>query len=192
MTPMRRGIAVILLAVLIVAVAAPPAQACLECVALGLASFAVFTQLVSAIATPRVVYTVPAYSVPAYCVTLRRPWPAPYYPVSYAVSYPAASSVPSAAPRRLDGRRVVQYPHGRYELRGDGVSVPWAWVWVPALAMPAVAPAGPVRTAPRAAEGPGLPDRRASGAGLARPPATRADSRAGPRQTDWRCARPPG
>ena len=26
---------------------------------------------------------------------------------------------------------VVQYPQGRYELRGDGVSVPYYWVWVP-------------------------------------------------------------
>ncbi|HET9480465.1 MAG TPA: hypothetical protein VFP98_01790, partial [Candidatus Polarisedimenticolia bacterium] len=71
---MRRAIAVVLMVVLTLAVAVPPAQACLECVALGLASFAVFTQLVSAIAVPRVVYTAPGYYyapgyyAPAYSV----------------------------------------------------------------------------------------------------------------------------
>jgi hypothetical protein len=27
--------------------------------------------------------------------------------------------------------QVIQYPSGRYELRGDGRSVPYTWVWVP-------------------------------------------------------------
>jgi hypothetical protein len=26
---------------------------------------------------------------------------------------------------------VVEYSDGRYELRGDGVSVPYRWVWIP-------------------------------------------------------------
>jgi hypothetical protein len=146
---MRRGIALVLTAVLILAVAVPPAQACLECVALGLASFAVFTQLVSAIAVPRVVYPAPAYYAPAYySVPYGWPYapvyaPAPYYyPVSYPASYRAAPYVASAAPSAWAGPRVAQYPHGRYELRGDGVSVPYAWVWVPAAAVPAVTPVG--------------------------------------------------
>jgi hypothetical protein len=25
----------------------------------------------------------------------------------------------------------VVYPHGRYVLRGDGVGMPYAWVWIP-------------------------------------------------------------
>ena len=148
----RRGLAAILVAVLIVAVAAPPAEACLECVALGLASFAVFTQLVSAITAPRVVYTAPAYSV-AYA------WPyapavaaAPFYPVSYApVSYAVPSQAVAVAPApqgAWNGPRVVQYPHGRYELRGDGVTVAWAWVWIPAVPAPVVAPAVPVPDGP--------------------------------------------
>ena len=49
---MRRAAAVVLVVALLVAAVAPPADACLECVALGLASFAVFTQLVSAVAGP--------------------------------------------------------------------------------------------------------------------------------------------
>jgi hypothetical protein len=26
---------------------------------------------------------------------------------------------------------VIQYPHGRYELRGDGMTTPYVWVWIP-------------------------------------------------------------
>ena len=37
---------------------------------------------------------------------------------------------------------VVQYPQGRYELRGDGVSVPYYWVWIP-IQYYAYAPAPP-------------------------------------------------
>ena len=27
---------------------------------------------------------------------------------------------------------VVSYPEGRYELRGDGVAMPFYWLWIPA------------------------------------------------------------
>lgn len=157
---MRRGVAVLLIVALTLAVAATPAQACLECVALGLASFAVFTQLVSALAVPRVVYPAPGYYMPAYSVPYGWPYspvyyPAPYYPVSYAVSYRAASPyVAPASPVVWTGPRVVQYPHGRYELRGDGVSVPYAWVWVPAPVAPAVTLVGSSQDGP---EGSGAP-----------------------------------
>jgi len=60
--------------------------------------------------------------------------------------------------------RVVQYSNGRYELLGDGLAVPYHWVWVPALppvppppppavsppAPPAPPPAPPVGSAPPA------------------------------------------
>jgi hypothetical protein len=26
---------------------------------------------------------------------------------------------------------VVFFPHGRYELRGDGITMPYVWVWIP-------------------------------------------------------------
>jgi hypothetical protein len=44
--------------------------------------------------------------------------------------------VPMAAPTTS----VVQYPTGRYELRGDGASVPYSWVWIPAQPMVAAPP----------------------------------------------------
>lgn len=49
--------------------------------------------------------------------------------------------VPQYIPDRWPGDQasaVLLYPDGRYELRGDGVSVPYHWVWVPAGAPPPV------------------------------------------------------
>jgi hypothetical protein len=47
---------------------------------------------------------------------------------------------------------VVQYPNGQYELRGDGVSVPYYWVWVPyqlaAAPPPPPIPAGAAASVP--------------------------------------------
>jgi len=46
---------------------------------------------------------------------------------------PAASPATTVVvtPRATD--RVVSYPEGRYELRGDGtVTSPYYWVWIPA------------------------------------------------------------
>ena len=58
---------------------------------------------------------------------------------------------PTTRPRhRLrPGPRVVEFPTGRYELRGDGVATPHSWVWVP---NPPSAPPGPppVPAAPEA------------------------------------------
>ena len=143
---MRRIAAVLLLLVLTLAVVAPPAEACLECVALGLASFAVFTQLVSAIAAPPVVYAAPAYYAPAYYgwpypAAPAAYYPAPYYPARAYAAYPAPYAAAAPAPSAgWTGPRVVEYAHGRYELRGDGVSVPWAWVWIPSPSLAATPP----------------------------------------------------
>ena len=148
---MRRAAAVILVAALILAVVAPPAEACVECVALGLASFAVFTQLVSALAAPRVVYPAPAYYAPGYYAPASYGWygypaayPGAYYPTTYYPGYRAVYPYAAGtAPVAWTASRVVQYAHGRYELRGDGVSVPYAWVWIPSAAAPAVSQDGP-------------------------------------------------
>jgi hypothetical protein len=140
---MRRMLAVTLIVVLALAVVAPPAEACLECVALGLASFAVFTQLISALTVPRVVYAAPGYYGPAYYGPYGGAYPAAsppaaYYPAaSYAGPY-APTYVARPAPVGWTGPRVVQYAHGRHELRGDGVSVPYAWVWIPNARAPVV------------------------------------------------------
>jgi hypothetical protein len=40
---------------------------------------------------------------------------------------------------------MIEYPAGRYELRGDGVATPYLWVWVPNP--PPAPPTGPPATA---------------------------------------------
>jgi hypothetical protein len=52
---------------------------------------------------------------------------------------------------------VVQYPNGRYELRGDGIYVPYEWVWVPTRYVVVPAPAPPPYGAPLPPEFPAPP-----------------------------------
>ena len=128
---MRRVIASIALVALLLGVSAPAAQAGSSTdIALGLASFAVFNQVVGPllrphraeaayhrrevvyVREPRVVYAPPpeVYVAPA-------PAPPPVYP------------------------SVVQYPHGRYELRWQYQQ--YVWVWIPAVPPPPPPPPAP-------------------------------------------------
>lgn len=134
---MRRAAAVVLLVVLALTFVAPPAEACIECVALGLASFAVFNQLVGWLAGPRVVYVTPTpVAAVAWAPNTTVAWAQAGVPVTYAPAPSWAAPVATVPTTQVgqvawNGQRVVQYPHGRYELRGDGMTVPWAWVWIP-------------------------------------------------------------
>jgi hypothetical protein len=59
--------------------------------------------------------------------------PAPAYASSPVYAPPAVYGVDgsvSVAPAPPTPR-VVEFPTGRYELRGDGVTSPYTWVWVP-------------------------------------------------------------
>jgi Domain of unknown function (DUF4124) len=90
---------------------------------------------------PAVVYAAPYYYPPYYDYpppayydppqTSYAP-PAPTYyapaPTTY-YSPPPPSGTVSVAP--APSENVIQYSHGRYELRGDGVSTPYRWVWIP-------------------------------------------------------------
>src|SRR5881296_1011168 len=105
---------------------------------------------------PAVVYSPPVYYAPlAYYA------PPVYYaplaysappPVSYApaptYSSPGNGTV-SAAPSPTPS--VVEFSTGRYELRGDGVSAPYTWVWVPnpPTSPPPAAPTAPPSGDPR-------------------------------------------
>ncbi|HEU4368617.1 MAG TPA: hypothetical protein VFV05_10375 [Methylomirabilota bacterium] len=96
--------------------------------ALALGAFAVFNQLFLAPFWARPVYAAPApvtYTTPA---PVYAPGPATYYP---------------ASPRPPLVNREVVYPHGRYVLTGDGVTVAYQWFWVPNP--PAGAPPPPPR-----------------------------------------------
>ena len=57
--------------------------------------------------------------------------PPPYSPAAYnpASGQPTGRAV--ALTPAPSNPNVVQYPTGRYELRGDGMSSPFAWVWIP-------------------------------------------------------------
>lgn len=46
-------------------------------------------------------------------------------------------------PVATSGERAVTYPEGRYQLYGDGKSVPYYWVWIPSGTTPPVPPAPP-------------------------------------------------
>lgn len=71
------------------------------------------------VAPPVVVFSSPVLQAPPPSVFLYAPRTAYSGPVH---------AQPAPAP---PAPRVVEYPAGRYELRGDGVSTPYTWVWIP-------------------------------------------------------------
>src|SRR5262245_38410038 len=74
----------------------------------------------------------PTYAPPAYTVAATPPPPPPPMP------------------------SVVEYPNGRFELRGDGMTMPYNWVWIPnPPPPPPVAAPGPDYSPPTAYSPPG-------------------------------------
>lgn len=53
--------------------------------------------------------------------------PPTYFDQPASVAPPISSVVPPVPPEP----EVVQYSAGRYELRGDGLTTPYRWVWIP-------------------------------------------------------------
>lgn len=114
---MKKVVATITLAMTLLGASAVPARAgAATDAALALGAFAVFNQLFAApfltrsyqpvyVAAPPVVYAAPVYAAPA-------------------VTYYAPPAPPPV-------QREVVYPHGRYLLYGDGVTIAYQWVWVP-------------------------------------------------------------
>ena len=76
----------------------------------------------------------PAYAAPAYAALA---YAAPAYAAGRAAPLPSA-------PRSY--ATTVEYPHGRYVLRGDGINVAYRWVWIPNAPPP---PPNDAPTAPR-------------------------------------------
>src|SRR5262249_13647200 len=58
------------------------------------------------------------------------------------LSPPALQDAPPVSYAPTSSQGVVEYPGGRYELRGDGMTVAYRWVWIPNP------PAGPPGAAP--------------------------------------------
>src|SRR5438046_1404346 len=136
---MRRVLAVLLVVTCVVALVPPAAHAGghgAARVAIGLATFAIFAPFI--IAGEILSLALPPYQAPAVVVA---PPPA-YYAPAPAHSAPPPASYAPAQPT------VFQYPHGRYELRGDGITTAYQWVWIsnqtispPPLGAPPVPPA---------------------------------------------------
>src|SRR5437870_8634247 len=125
---MRRLIASVALAATLVGVTAPPAHAGKSTdIALGLASFAVFNQVVSPFLNHR---ADAAYPRRAGVYRTAVTQPAAIYETPFVVYAPPSPPAPYPT--------VVQYPHGRYEPRWEGQQ--YVWVWIPAPPPPPPAP----------------------------------------------------
>jgi len=121
---MKKTVTIVVLGVILVALAAPPAQAHgASNAALALAAFAVFNVLF-------LPFTLLAAAVPP---------PAVYSAPTYTTAAPAVTHV-SAAPAAPRISREVVYQHGRYVLYGDGVTRAYQWIWVPNPPPPGSAP----------------------------------------------------
>jgi hypothetical protein len=100
-----------------------------------------FTPFVGApgfIGTPSVIVTAPEVALAVEA--------SPVVYVSPVISTPAAvAALP--APATLPTPTLVDHPDGWYQLRGDGATTPYRWVWIP---KPPVAPASPAEPAPSA------------------------------------------
>jgi hypothetical protein len=102
----------------------------------------------------------PLVVVPPPAVVYAEP-PVIYQPYQYPSSQPtmgypsvAAAVPPPAPPPPPAIPSVIEYPHGWYELRGDGVSAPYVWVWIPKPPPPPPAsPAPPTLAPPEATPG---------------------------------------
>jgi hypothetical protein len=126
---MRRIIALALVAALIVGFAVRAAEAhhgspgVVIGTAVGLAlaaPFLIVGSLLAPLAAPP-----PAYRYPA---VVEHPV---VVPPAYAAPAPVAvRAAPLPSPPRSYAT-IVEYPHGRYVLRGDGIHVAYRWVWIP-------------------------------------------------------------
>src|SRR6266850_4568099 len=108
-----------------------------------------------------VIYSAPPvyYAPPTYYYDP----PPTYYVPPPAAYYPPAATAPPTGAALTPG--VIEYPHGRYELHGDGVNAPYTWVWIP---NPPSSPPPAAPTAPPAPAAPPEPS-ASNGAPAARP-----------------------
>lgn len=78
--------------------------------------------------------------------------PGPAYAPAYgpAVYGPGVGGAVALAPSPPPTPSVIQYPSGRWELRGDGLTIPYRWVWIPnpPTAPPSAPPSGAEPVAP--------------------------------------------
>jgi hypothetical protein len=95
-----------------------------------------------------VVYAPLSYGPPSYYGSPSYYDPSLVYAPPAMYGPPTGGTVSLAPPPPMPS--VIEYPTGRYELRGDGITAPYRWVWIPnpppappADAPPAGGPASP-------------------------------------------------
>jgi hypothetical protein len=93
-------------------------------------------------ASPVVIYGYPGYFGD------RGYYPPAYYDSPPSYYYPPVSRQVTITPAPPPMPSVIEHPTGRYELRGDGVTTPYTWVWIPNP------PAAPPPPPPPSADGP--------------------------------------
>ena len=95
------------------------------------------SQTTLVIAPPVAVYSLPPvfYAPPPYDSGAG-------YSAAAVITPPAMYSSPAYGPSAPTppAPRIVEYPTGRYELRGDGIGTPYTWVWIPNPPPPPPAP----------------------------------------------------
>jgi hypothetical protein len=119
---MKRLMATVALGTVLMGLVLSPAHAgAATDAALALGAFAVFNQLWA-----------PAYWGYGYAWPYGYPavLPYPYYAYPYYPP-PVFSSPPPSPPSVPLVQREVLFPHGLYVLKGDGVTEPYQWLWVP-------------------------------------------------------------
>ena len=141
----RRVLAVLLVVTCVVALTPPAAHAGghgAARVAIGLATFAIFAPFI--IVGEILALAIPPYRAPA---VVSAPPPVYYAPPPAYSAPPPAYSAPPAYVRQTyvapAPAQPIQYPHGRYELRGDGIATAYQWVWIPNPTIPSPPPAAP-------------------------------------------------
>ena len=144
---MRRAIVIAVLLGSIAALPAPARAGTSTDVALGLASFAVFNQVVGPfLRGPAHSGWHPRREVVVHRTVVRQPvvytTPAPVYVTPAVVAAPVATAYAAPPPTPS----VIQYPHGRQELHWTGQQ--YVWVWVPTVPAPPPPPPLPPAVQP--------------------------------------------
>jgi hypothetical protein len=70
------------------------------------------------------------FGLPSYAYAAPVPDDPPMYAPPPPVYSPSAAYPPPPPPPSTL-QRTVEFPDGHYELRGDGITVPYRWVWIP-------------------------------------------------------------
>ena len=154
---MRRVIALALVVSLTLVLTAPAAEAHHAPVVVGIgaalglvlaAPFIIAGSIVAPLVHPwRPVYPYASPYAPPYApveepVVARPPV---YAPPAYSAAPAPRAQALALQPPAGGQATTVQYPHGRYELRGDGVYTAYRWVWIPNVPPPPPPPGGSLR-----------------------------------------------